>query len=62
MKHFKNRLYWLLMPPFFVAAIVTFLLLPEGHGHYAFLVILIFWIVYYTVNHFAKKKDKNYSD
>lgn len=55
-KHFKNKWYWLLMPPFFVAAVLTLLLLPEGQGHYAFLIIFIFWIVYYTVNHFSKKK------
>lgn len=60
-KDFKNKRYWILMPPFLLTALLLFKYLPSDNKFiYSMLVIVLFWIVYYLWNFFAdnnKYKD-----
>lgn len=52
---FKNKKYWILMPPFLILAIA--LLTYTDNSSYGFLAIIIFWIIYYSWNYIEKKKQ-----
>lgn len=45
------------MPPFFIGAITTYLVIPKyEHKFFAFFIVILFWIVYYTITHYVEKK------
>ncbi|MDX8046413.1 hypothetical protein SH601_10510 [Gracilibacillus sp. S3-1-1] len=56
-KDFKNKRYWILMPPFSIIALLLFIFLPNNYKFFSPLVIIIFWIVYYVWNYLAEKKN-----
>jgi hypothetical protein len=57
-EHFKNkRCYWILMPPFLITFIVLSIFLPNDYRHYSPFIIIIFWIVYYSLSYYANKKN-----
>ncbi|SEN90605.1 hypothetical protein SAMN04488134_102245 [Amphibacillus marinus] len=55
MKIFKDKLYWYLMPPFFIISLIAFFVLPDSQ-YIAFLVILLFWVAYYMISYYLKRK------
>ncbi len=57
-KHFKNKRYWILMPPFLITTMLLFSILPYDKMYYSFFVVIAFWIIYYVWNSYAIKKDK----
>ncbi|WP_368901641.1 hypothetical protein [Oceanobacillus oncorhynchi] len=63
MNTFKNKRYWILMPPSLLISISLIIFIPENKGIlYAFVVIALFWIVYYTWTYYVKKNSRNKSD
>lgn len=44
------------MPPFLILAIGLIIYLPQEHKSYAFLAIIVFWIIYYTWIFIEKKR------
>ncbi|RSL29048.1 hypothetical protein D7Z54_33345 [Salibacterium salarium] len=56
-KDLKNKRYWILMPPFLIIALLLFTFLPNNYRYFSFLVIIVFWVVYYSWNYFAGKKN-----
>lgn len=58
-KYFKNKRYWILMPPFFIIALLVYIFLPHNYRYLSFLVIIIFWIVYWRWN---KREDHKNSE
>lgn len=52
---FKNKKYWILMPPFLILTVALFTYLPQDYKPYSFAAIIIFWIVYYSWNNIDKK-------
>ena len=52
---FKNKQYWILMPPFLILTIVLFTF--TDNNIYGFSVIITFWFIYYTWNYIEKKKQ-----
>ena len=52
---FKNKKYWILMPPFLILTIASVIYLPQDYRPYSFLVVIIFWIIYYAWNYIEKK-------
>jgi hypothetical protein len=55
---FKNKRYWILMPPFFLFAVLLGLYLPNDLKPYIFLIVLLFWVIYYSWSYFDKKRIK----
>ncbi|MGV2619567.1 hypothetical protein QRD89_06590 [Halobacillus sp. ACCC02827] len=56
MKKRTNReRYWILLPPFLLAAVLTYLTLPEDYREYSFLIVLAFWISYHLWNRYASR-------
>ncbi|CAM4042075.1 Permease [Mesobacillus thioparans] len=53
-----TKIYWLLMPPFFLAGILLFVFLPKENWFLIFLLPLIFWGVYYSWVH-SRRKNKD---
>lgn len=51
-----SKKYWILMPPFFLLGLLLFLLLPVEKRAFIFLVPLIFWTVYYWMEHRGRKQ------
>ncbi|KHE66876.1 hypothetical protein, partial [Halobacillus sp. BBL2006] len=58
MNHFKDKRFWMLIPPFFITFLLLFILLPYEYKFYSFVVLLVFWMVYYTWNHLTEKRKK----
>ncbi|WP_377890262.1 hypothetical protein [Alkalihalobacillus sp. R86527] len=56
MNHFRNKRYWILMPPFLIVTLLLFRILPDDMQKYSVLVILPFWVIYYAWNYYAIKK------
>lgn len=56
MKTLKDPLYWQLMPPFLIAAILLVYYLPDTYKPCSFLAIILFWIVYYYCRNKKEKK------
>jgi len=52
---FKNKKYWILMPPFLILGIVLITSLPKKYLPYSFLVALTFWGFYYLWVYLEKK-------
>ena len=46
MKILKDKIYWLLMPPFLLMGIFIILWLPNEKGALAFIVVPLFWATY----------------
>lgn len=58
MKVFKNKRYWILMPPTLLIGISLIIFIPNNDGFpYAFSSLVLFWIVYYTCTYYAEKKN-----
>jgi len=55
---YKNKKYWILMPPFLLLAILLILYLPTDLKPYSIISVLIFWITYYTWNYVDKTHTK----
>ncbi|ARK32619.1 hypothetical protein [Halalkalibacter krulwichiae] len=54
-KDFKNKRYWLLMPPFIVIGLLLIMYLPQTYKQFVALVgIPLFWILYALWN---KKRE-----
>ena len=58
-KGFKNKHYWILMPPFLLTSLLLIVFLPSDYKYYSFLVIILFWIVYYSWNYYGVKKNNH---
>lgn len=56
-KHFKNKRYWILMPPFLIITLLLFFSLPENYKFNSFLVLIAFWITYHTWDYYSNKKQ-----
>ncbi|RPF55403.1 hypothetical protein EDC24_0274 [Aquisalibacillus elongatus] len=56
-KDFKNKRYWILMLPFLIIALLLFTFLPNNYRYFSFLLIIVFWVIYYSWNHFERKKN-----
>ncbi|MCA0969239.1 hypothetical protein LCM20_01390 [Halobacillus litoralis] len=55
----QDKLYWMLMPPFLMMALLCYFLLPQEHRYYSFAVLALFWVVYYGLKYmFAKKTSR----
>jgi len=55
---FKNKKYWILMPPFLLLAILLILFLPTDLKPYSIISVLIFWVTYYIWNYADKNQNK----
>ncbi|WP_017798529.1 hypothetical protein [Oceanobacillus kimchii] len=53
-----KRKYFTLFIPTVIILIALFFMLPEDNVLYAFIVVVLFWITYYTWVWIDKKKDK----
>lgn len=59
-KHFSNKRYWILMPPFFITGVLLVIFLPRKYVEYAvFLLIIVYWAVYSLWNYYAEKTNKS---
>ncbi|WP_413379890.1 hypothetical protein [Alkalihalobacillus sp. 1P02AB] len=56
MKELKTNLYWTLMPPFLLVALVLLFFLPDNNP-YIFGVVILFWVTYYCIRYVQKKKS-----
>ncbi|QST01005.1 hypothetical protein IMZ31_05390 [Pontibacillus sp. ALD_SL1] len=57
MSHLKNKLYWMLMPPFLIAAMSLIYFLPvESAAFYSIGIVFLFWVVYYRLRKNQTKK------
>ncbi|MGN7938706.1 hypothetical protein [Virgibacillus sp. 6R] len=54
----KRKLYWILLIPNVFLFILALVLLPEDKKNYSVFIILLFWIVYYSVIKITNIKDK----
>jgi len=57
MNHFKNKRYWILMPPFLLMTVLLVVFLPIEYRWYSFLPIVVFWMVYYIWNYYSVKEN-----
>lgn len=58
-KHFSNKRYWIVMPPFFITAVLLIIFLPAKYSEYVALSLLIVhWGVYYLWNYYAEKNKQ----
>ncbi|WP_345240687.1 hypothetical protein [Pontibacillus salipaludis] len=58
MSHLKNKLYWMLMPPFLIAAMSLIYFLPvESAAFYSIGIVVLFWVVYYSLRKVQAKKS-----
>ncbi|UTE78539.1 hypothetical protein [Rossellomorea sp. KS-H15a] len=58
MNYYKNKRYWILMPPFLLTTLGLFFILPEDKWGYPFVVVIAFWITYYAWNDYTLKKSE----
>ncbi|RWZ60910.1 hypothetical protein EQV77_04595 [Halobacillus fulvus] len=47
-----DKLYWVVMPPFLIGALILYFALPDGKKIYAFSAVIVFWVVYYGVRYY----------
>ncbi|SFM18445.1 hypothetical protein [Salibacterium qingdaonense] len=59
MNHFKNKRYWILMPPFFIIAVFFLLFLPSEYSDYALIPVIVYFITFTIWNYSAKTKNEN---
>ncbi|SFP64343.1 hypothetical protein [Salibacterium halotolerans] len=60
MNHFKNKRYWILMPPLFIITIFLLLFLPSPYSDYALIPVIVYFVTFTTWNYYAewiRKKD-----
>jgi hypothetical protein len=57
LKGFKNKRYWMLLPPFLITGIVLAIYLPHNLKPLAILTALAFWIVFYAWNYLSENKS-----
>ena len=57
MNHFKNKRYWILMPPFLLLTVLLVVFLPIEYRWYSSLPIIVFWMVYYIWNYYSEKES-----
>ncbi|ASF39092.1 hypothetical protein CEH05_08175 [Halobacillus halophilus] len=62
MNHFKNKRYWILMPPFLLMTVLLVIFLPIEYRWYSFLPIVVFWMVYYIWNYYSEKDNNMQND
>ena len=55
---YKNKKYWILMPPFLLLAILLILYLPTDLKPYSIISVMIFWVTYYIWTYADKKQNK----
>ncbi len=55
---FKNKKYWILMPPFLLIAVLLILYLPNDLKPYSIISVMIFWVTYYIWTYDDKKQNK----
>ncbi|MGY4690954.1 hypothetical protein [Salibacterium sp. K-3] len=58
MKHFKNKRYWILMPPFFIVTASILLFLPGKYSDYAMVTIIAYSMTLTIWNYAAKRKEQ----
>ncbi|MBS4207717.1 hypothetical protein [Bacillus sp. FJAT-50079] len=58
LKDFKNKRYWILMPPFLIIGLLLITLLSGNYKYLSFLTIIVFWIIYHSWNDQAEKHKK----
>ena len=55
-----EKLYWLIMPPYLLMALLAYFFLPFDHRNYAFVVLALFWATYYGLKYmFVRKADRD---
>ncbi len=57
LKPFKDKIYWTLMPITLIIGYLVIFVLPIKNT-YSYLVLIVFWIVYYTWTYFDEKRNK----
>lgn len=53
---YKNKRYWILMPPFLIVTIAIIFYSPVEYRKYSYVAMILFWITYYSWDFIAKKK------
>ncbi|MBA2174178.1 hypothetical protein H0266_04595 [Halobacillus locisalis] len=51
-----EKLYWLMMPPFLIMALIAYFFLPFDYRNSAFVVLVLFWTTYYGLKYQLVKK------
>lgn len=57
MKHLKSRIYWTLLPYAVIISLVFIFIFPKNGFVYAYIMLIVFWIVYYTWTYIDKKQN-----
>jgi hypothetical protein len=60
-KGFRNRRYWILLPPFLIIGIILIIFLPQELKPFSILTALPFRFVYYLWNHFSGNRNEESS-
>jgi hypothetical protein len=55
LKPFKDKIYWTLLPIGIIIGFVIIFVLPINNT-YAYILPVVFWVVYYTWTYFEEKK------
>ncbi len=58
MNPFFNKIYWMLLPFAVIIGLIFIFIFPENGVIYAFITVIVFWIVYYTWTYITKKDDQ----
>lgn len=59
MSHFNHKIYWILLP-FALVIGISFIVFSEKNGFiYAFITMIIFWVVYYGWVYLKTKGNKS---
>jgi hypothetical protein len=53
-----RKKYWILLPPFLVITIFLAIYLPQKLKPFTPLILLVFWVVYYTWIYVENEKNK----
>lgn len=56
---FRNKKYWILLPPFLVIVVILAFWLPPKQKPLTLFVVLVFWVVYYLWDSFDKNNKSN---
>ncbi len=56
--HLKNKIYWILLPFPIIIGISFIVFFPENGFIYAFITMIVFWIVYYSWTYIDRKSNK----
>jgi hypothetical protein len=57
-KDFKNKRYWILLPPSVLIGVILIIYLPQELKPFSILTPLPFWLVYYLWNPFNKSRNE----